>query len=197
MRSWRDGRTITKLYFPSTYGIQNAIEDQTKIGWNNFSLGRWSIKWQLVQQKYIKQINSKRSSLRWITSIINKFMNVVWDIWNFRNFLIHGKRGINDRARHKELNFQIRQQFTIGFENLLLSNYRNFRRYSLPLLLDSSRETKQNWIKISTQRGQQQIMTTKSKKNEFHNMFRLQSMTSLKICMLLSKLSFFRSVRMA
>lgn len=82
LRSWRNSRTINKLDFPSTYGIQNAIEDQNIIGWNNFILGRSSKKWQLVQQKYIKQMNSKRSSLRWTTSIINKFMNVVWDNWN-------------------------------------------------------------------------------------------------------------------
>ena len=74
-------------------------------------------------------------------------MLTVWDIWNFRNSLVHGLGGVNERARHKELNFQINQQFQIGFDNLLLSDYRNYRRYSLNQLLDSSRETKQNWIR--------------------------------------------------
>ena len=78
-----------------------------------------------IQQKYIKQTNSKRSSLHWTTSIINKFKNVLWNIWNYRNSLVYGKGGINDRERHKELNFQIRQQFTIGFEDLILRDYSN------------------------------------------------------------------------
>ena len=103
-------------------------------------------KWQLVQQKYIKNTNSKRSSLRWATSIINKFLLTAWDIWDFRNSLVHGLGGINERARHKELNFQIKQQFQIGFDTLLLNDYRNYRRYTLNKLLDSSKETKQNWI---------------------------------------------------
>ena len=74
-------------------------------------------------------------------------MLTVWDIWNFRKSLVHRLGSINERARHKELNFQINQQFRIGFNSLLLSDYRNYRRYSLNQLLDSSRETKQNWIR--------------------------------------------------
>ena len=101
----------------------------------------------MVQQRFIKQAVSKRSSLRWATSIINKFLYVVWDIWSFRNSLIHGKGGINDKAAHKELNFQLRQQFTIGFQNLLTRDRRIYRRSSLASLLDSPRETKQNWLR--------------------------------------------------
>ena len=74
-------------------------------------------------------------------------MLTVWDIWDFRNSLVYGLGGINERARHKELNFQIKQQFQIGFDTLLLNDYRNYRRYSLNKLLDSSKETKQNWIR--------------------------------------------------
>ena len=55
--------------------------------------------------------------------------------------------GINDRARHKELNTQIKQQFEIRFNELLLSDHRNYRRHKLHALLESSRETKQNWIR--------------------------------------------------
>ena len=147
LKKWRNGRTITKSEFTKDFGIRDAIEDQANIGWNNFVMGRWSKKWRLVQQRYIKQTKSKRSSLRWTTSIINKLLNVVWDIWNFRNSLIHGMGGINDRARHKELNTQIKQQFEIGFNELLLSDHRNYRRHKLHTLLESSQETKQNWIR--------------------------------------------------
>ena len=38
----------------------------------------------------------------------------------FKNSLVDGKGGIIDRARHKELNFQICQQFKIGFEFSML-----------------------------------------------------------------------------
>ena len=115
LQNWRYGWTINVCEFTKAHGIRYAVQDQSTIGWNNFILGQWSQRWQLVQQQFIKQKESKRSSLRWTTSIIYKLLYVVWDIWNFRNFLVHGKGGINDKAVHKELNFQIRQQFTIGF----------------------------------------------------------------------------------
>ena len=74
-------------------------------------------------------------------------MLTVWDIWDFRNSLVHGLGDINERARHKELNYQIKQQFQIGFDTLLLCDHRIYRQYSLNKLLDSSKETKQNWIR--------------------------------------------------
>ena len=147
LQNWRYGRTINICEFTNENGIRDAFQDQSTIGWNNFILGRWSQRWQLVQQRFIKQTDSKRSSLRWTTSIINKLLYVVWDIWNFRNSLVHGKGGINDKAAHKELNFQIRQQFTIGFQNLLLRDRRIYLRSSITHLIDSPRATKQNWIR--------------------------------------------------
>ena len=123
------------------------MKDQSNIGWNNFILGRWFEQWQQVQQRFIKKSRSKRSYLEWSTCIINKFMNMVWDLWNFRNGLVHGKGGVKDRAIHKELSSQIRQQFTIGFVDLLTADRRLYRSISCSGLIDSTRETKQNWIR--------------------------------------------------
>ena len=86
--------------------------------WNNFILCRRSKKWQLVQKRFFKRQKKRKTSLRWATSIINKFMYVAWDIWNFRNSLLHDKGGVNERATNKELNLQIREEFTIGTANL-------------------------------------------------------------------------------
>ena len=64
LEHWRYGQTINFREFNNEYGLRDAIKDQSTIEWNNFILGRWSQRWQLVQQRFIQQTVSKRSSLR-------------------------------------------------------------------------------------------------------------------------------------
>ena len=47
------------------------------LGWTNFVLGRWSPKWQAVQQKYLTSIKSRRSSLCWAAATIHKLLMAV------------------------------------------------------------------------------------------------------------------------
>jgi hypothetical protein len=74
---WREGKMITPSDHPSIFGIREAIKDQNnRLGWDNFVLGRWSPKWQLAQQQFFIQTKSKRTSKRCTTSIIHKlFIN--------------------------------------------------------------------------------------------------------------------------
>ena len=148
IRFWKSGIAITPSTFKNTFGLRDAIKDQQKIGWNNFILGRWSKKWQLVQKRYFAEIGSRKSSLRWTTSIIYKLMMTVWDIWNFRNSLIHGKGGVNQRAKNKDLNEDIRIQLDIGLQNLLKKDQYLRKKYTRSKLLhDSTIVDKQNWIR--------------------------------------------------
>ena len=54
LTKWRHGeRIFLKNY---DYKFHPAIREQTKIGWNNFAIGRWSKKWQLLQQQHYLNI---------------------------------------------------------------------------------------------------------------------------------------------
>jgi hypothetical protein len=78
------GKTIKPSDHQQIFGIREAARDQNKhLGWNNFVLGRWSPKWQKVQQQFYTQTNSKRTSERWATAIIHKLLLTVWDQWQF------------------------------------------------------------------------------------------------------------------
>ena len=60
-----------------------AIKEQTEIGWDNFLVGRWSVKWQDIQEKFNKLMKNKRSHQRWATAIIRKLLTISWAIWDF------------------------------------------------------------------------------------------------------------------
>ena len=117
--NWCKGLPIAASLFDSIFGLQDAVAEQTEIGWNNFWVGRWSTKWQVVQKRYYKSINSKKSSRRWATAIVYKCILTAWDVWQFRNDLVHGPCGVKERALHASLDKEIQDQLAIGYNDLL------------------------------------------------------------------------------
>ena len=96
-------------------------------------------------------MKNKKSAFRWTTSIIHKLLLTVWDIWNFRNSLIYGKGGINQRELKRELDIIIRQEFEVGLQNLLEKDKHLREKYTKSKLVhDSTNVVKQHWIRAVT-----------------------------------------------
>ena len=110
-------------------------------------LGRWSKKWQIVQKNHLTSIGSKRSPKRWTAAIIRQFMLTCWDIWDFRNTLIHGKGGRLARMQNRLLDTRIRQEFEIGTKELLpIDNYL-ITTHSMRRILDDTLLQKELWLR--------------------------------------------------
>ena len=96
----RTKKTINPNDYPNIRGLRAAVKDQVKIGWNNFVLGRWSKKWQRVQQRYIRDTGNRQSSLQWTSTIIHKLLLIAWDMWQYINSVLHDPAGVNAQAQH-------------------------------------------------------------------------------------------------
>ena len=78
---WRKERPISHTQYPMLFGIRAAVKEQNEgLGWTNFVLGRWSPKWQTVQQKYLTSIRCRKTSLRWAAAVIHKLPMTVWNV---------------------------------------------------------------------------------------------------------------------
>ena len=143
---WRNYQKIRACDYPRDRDIQAAIKDQAIIGWNNFFLGRWSFKWQSVQQKYLFSIGRRRSSSRLATAIINKLMTTVWKIWESRINLKFSKDGTVQRSLHAKLNQAISAHFQQGEENLITRDKYLLRTYSTDALFEYNICSKQSWL---------------------------------------------------
>ena len=147
LTKWRNGTTITPESFPRIFGIREAVKDQSLgLGWTNFVLGRWSPKWQTVQQQYYNRTRSKRTSKRWATSIIHKLLLTVWDLWDYRNSIKHGGAGPIVRSQHRQLNTRIRQEFREGYGEILAHEKYLFRSYTFSLLARYDLAQKKQWL---------------------------------------------------
>ena len=52
-------------------------------------MGLISHDWSEVQNAYLISLGAKISGFRWISALIRKLWNTAWDIWNFRNHILH------------------------------------------------------------------------------------------------------------
>ena len=144
---WREGKKITPSDHPQIFGIREAVRDQNKyLGWNNFILGRWSPKWQTVQQQFYTHTKSKRTSKRWASSIIHKLLLTVWDQWKFRNKIAHSDEGPRAKSLHRSLNVRILEEFQEGNAQIPAEDKYLFRAYSYLTLQAMPREDKQQWL---------------------------------------------------
>ena len=143
----RRGRPIR----PSDFDIpelQSAIQSQQdNIGWTNFLLGKWSLRWRHVIQSYYDSISSKCSAKRWVTAIIHKLLLVSWDSWDFRNNKINEPQGINDTHQHNRLNAQIQEAFLATTEGMHPSSHHLINDFPMDIRFKMSLTAKQLWLK--------------------------------------------------
>jgi hypothetical protein len=91
IRQWRrhGDRALPRFTGYDQWGTQHAVRDQDAIGWYQFLIGRIARKWSDAQQRYIDSLNKKNSGRRWAASLIQKALDVAWDMWEQRNDIKH------------------------------------------------------------------------------------------------------------
>ena len=81
---------------PITYAgplpyLSEACSRQASIGWESFLRGFPASSWIYAQQDHYNRISSKRTGKRWLSELIKKLWSVSWDMWRFRNGILHSK----------------------------------------------------------------------------------------------------------
>ena len=112
MELYRSTIPIRPSSYP--YHLQKAIWAQQKISWDNWFLGRWSLKWQQMQSNHLISMSSKKSPRRWTAAILHQFFLLSWDMWSYRNKRLHGNAGILALAKHVELDASITASLALG-----------------------------------------------------------------------------------
>jgi Reverse transcriptase (RNA-dependent DNA polymerase) len=105
LSKWRTGSDDDGMV---PFQLQPAIEQQNDIGWSNFIEGWVSFEWELVQQSYYDLIQSRRSGLRWLSSLITKLWQTAWDLWEHRNGVLHKQENMVSAEAMSRLNRRIR-----------------------------------------------------------------------------------------
>jgi hypothetical protein len=118
LQSWRHGSRNNRAQHKPT--LQRTLAQQEGLGWYSFILGRHAKGFEEIQHRYYQSLESKKTGFRWTVALIKKLMNVAWDMWQYRNSVLH-----DDPENHhtkllvNEANRAIEQEFSRGTTTLL------------------------------------------------------------------------------
>jgi hypothetical protein len=169
LTSWQSGSvpetfpTLTPLY-------QTTLQHQDHQGWNNFFMGLPSMGWVDLQQQHFHRTASLKSGRRWLTSIIRKQWRVAWDIWDYRNSVVHDKDFGTAAAL---MAHSIRTEYAKGVAS---ADMRDFFKASLQTILQRSIQHQAEWLwRVQTARKAQhrRDMTTHRQRVMMDNRFRV------------------------
>jgi hypothetical protein len=146
-RQWRKhgNNHLPRLRQRDIYGAHHAVENQDKIGWYNFLLGRMSNKWSNSQQRYIDSMRRKNSGRRWTASVIQKALDIAWGMWEQRNDINQNTMHPRRVADVKEIKAQLRDSYHCGHNSLLPIDRHLFSKSQTTLLLGEP-HLMQQWI---------------------------------------------------
>jgi hypothetical protein len=93
-------------------GLQDAIQSQDAIGWDNVFEECIAKDSEQAQDDYYKWCRSRKSAWRWTIALIQKLWNVAWDLWEHRNGgIVHAAENVEILHGMAEIDNEIRAQF--------------------------------------------------------------------------------------
>lgn len=128
----------------STYpGVPTATAEQDKAGWQSFFEGCPVRGWAEAQHTYFVWIGSRRSGRRWLAALLQKLLDVAWDLWEQRNAILHKQ---DSAILYAEFDQGIREQFSLGTTHLP-REVKGFFRTGLKAVLQYAAPVKQAWLR--------------------------------------------------
>jgi hypothetical protein len=173
LTSWQTGSTPeTFPVLPPLY--QATLLHQDEQGWNNFFMGLPSIGWVELQQQHFHRTASQKSGRRWLTALIRKQWRVAWDIWDYRNSIVHHKDFGTAAARMSQ---SVCLEYAKGVAS---SDMRVFFKAPLQALLQQSTQHQSEWlwrVQMARQAQHRRDMTTQRQRAMMENHFRMANPT--------------------
>ena len=87
LTSWRNNLPFDGHHIDPD--LSKVLDDQHTLGWERLFYGIWSHQWILLQQQYLSQLGSRKSALLWFAKIQHRLWNIVFDLWDQRNHVLH------------------------------------------------------------------------------------------------------------
>jgi hypothetical protein len=121
------------------------VREQDLLGWYQFLLGRVGRKWSDAQQRYIDSLYKKNTGRRWTISLIQKALDVAWDMWQQRNDIKHNTLHPRAAAAVIDIKVQLQLLYRNGSAGFLSQDKLLFNKSEATLLKGESSEMLQ-WI---------------------------------------------------
>ena len=143
-----DLKQDTPTNSPPPEFVRQAVEEQNNIGWENFTMGIISSRWQVIQARHYKYIKTKKSSKRWTTMLIRKPWEMSWDQWQHCCRILHNPRQ-SQCAADTNLDEAIHDQIQEGAPTHCPPHWRTyFTQRSRDVIPQKTAQAKKRWLNL-------------------------------------------------
>lgn len=143
LRRWHTGSDLAGI----PPALEQAFLEQEHIGWYNFLFGYVSQEWQRLQQAHYQYLGLQKTGKRWVTALIEKLWQVIWNQWDDRNKTLHNKKKILEYYDTSELDQEVRTEYFKGIPpRCPRKDRRYFKKRSLSHLLNLPTVKKRLWL---------------------------------------------------
>lgn len=144
LRTWQ---SQTNFIFVDNSNLlaEQAIEEQTSIGWNNFLCGFISNQWRELQQQHLTESGSRKSAILWISRFQRRIWEIPWSLWQHRNGFLHNDGTTIHFQETVAINNEIRAEYATKGRGLPAS-YLHLYRMPLDTILKLPIFTKREWL---------------------------------------------------
>ena len=126
--------------------IQEALADQTIIGWDNFFLGRCALQLTEIQQIYASDHGLKRSGTRWMAALIKHVWGFLRDQWDDRNDILHANTIADERKGLHDLKREVQNEYERGITNFMLPEEKSLWQCTKTNLLNRPAPLLRSWL---------------------------------------------------
>jgi len=143
--------TIPVVYEETETLLQQAIKEQSDIGWEKLLVGLASTTWRTLQD-FIDSNNPRaprRSASNWMNTVSHQFLKFSLQCWKQRNSTVHG----STRQEQKQIALQrVRERITHIYENppSLAPNFRSIFAIPSAHQLKMPLQAAEQWVSMIT-----------------------------------------------
>jgi hypothetical protein len=121
--------------------IQSVVALQSRVGWRNLLEGFPVLGWADIQQQSYDRNGSKRTGRRWITALVKKLAETVWNMWDHRNSV---NTNNETSLASIEINNRIIAEYNQGFWHLPKDTRKQIKQRSE--ILAAPLSTRRHWL---------------------------------------------------
>jgi len=124
-----------------------GAQEQDLLGWELMMEGVISRQWRETQAVYWKTYKSRKSSKWWMTVLIQKLLQIAWDMWQHQNHVLHNSKSNQSTILEGNTNAQLQAIYDLGSSSIpkearILWKCTKKELIALPLY-------KQQWIEMA------------------------------------------------
>jgi hypothetical protein len=144
LQNWQMKREDPHLT-PSEGTLILACQQQQKIGWFNFIQGFLSLQWRVCQAEHLIRTKSKKSAILWMSRFQKRLFQIVWDLWDHRNKLLHGAGDRMHPTSLRNIDEDIQSEWNRNLDTLP-SRYANLFTGTIDKILNFQPNEKKRWL---------------------------------------------------